>query len=127
MATNTTNKNVAEDEEIRPITIEDSETQAIYTLEFNAESVRFAESRGFDIDEVPKFPVSRIPELFYYAFRMHHKMLPKEKVDKIYDEILPLPEGFLARLQTLYLIPLKEMFPSNEGEERKNTRMTVKF
>ena len=127
MATNTTNKNVAEDEEIRPITIEDSETQAIYTLEFNAESVRFAESRGFDIDEVPKFPVSRIPELFYYAFRMHHKMLPKEKVDKIYEEILPLPEGFLARLQTLYLIPLKEMFPSNEGEERKNTRMTVKF
>lgn len=127
MATNTTNKNVAEDEEIRPITIEDSETQAIYTLEFNAESVRFAESRGFDIDEVPKFPVSRIPELFYYAFRMHHKMLPKEKVDKIYEEILPLPEGFLARLQTLYLMPLKEMFPSNEGEERKNTRMTVKF
>lgn len=127
MATNTTNKNVTEDEEIRPITITDNESGNAYILEFNAESVKFAESRGFDIDDVPKYPVSKVPELFYYAFRMHHKMLPKDKVDKIYDSILPLPEGMLARMQLLYLAPLKSMFTSDGEAERKNTRMTVQF
>ena len=128
MATNTENKNVAEDEEIRPITIRDTETNAVYTLEFNAESVKFAESRGFDVDEVPKFPVLLVPELFYYAFRMHHKSLPREKVNKIFDEIgNPLPKGLVARLQNLYVQPLLAMLPKDDDEERKNTRMTVEF
>ena len=127
MATNVKNTKVTEDEEVRPITITDTETENVYTLEFNAESVKFAESRGFDIDDVPKYPVSKVPELFYYAFRMHHKMLPKDKVDKIYESILPFPEGMLARMQQLYLTPLKSMFTSDGESERKNTRMTVQF
>ena len=127
MATNAKNTEVTEDEEIRPITITDTETGNVYTLEFNAESVKFAENRGFDIDDVPKYPVSKVPELFYYAFRMHHKVLPKDKVDKIYESILPFPEGMLARMQQLYLAPLKSMFTSDGESERKNTRMTVQF
>ena len=127
MATNAKNTEVTEDEKIIPITITDTETENVYTLEFNAESVKYAESRGFDIDDVPKYPVSKVPELFYYAFRMHHKMLPKDKVDKIYESILPFPEGMLARMQQLYLAPLKSMFTSDGESERKNTRMTVQF
>lgn len=127
MATNAKNTEVTEDEKIIPITITDTESGNAYILEFNAESVKFAESRGFDIDDVPKYPVSKVPELFYYAFRMHHKVLPKDKVDKIYESVLPLPEGMLARMQLLYLAPLKSMFASDGDCERKNTRMTVQF
>lgn len=127
MATNAKNTEVTEDEKIIPITITDADTGNAYILEFNAESVKFAESRGFDIDDVPKYPVSKVQELFYYAFRMHHKMLPKEKIDKIYEGILPLPEGMVARMRQLYLIPLTNMFASDGEGERKNTRMTVQF
>lgn len=127
MATNVKNTEVTEDEKIIPITITDADTGNAYILEFNAESVKFAESRGFDIDDVPKYPVSKVQELFYYAFRMHHKMLPKEKIDKIYENILPLPEGMVARMRQLYLIPLTNMFTSDGESERKNTRMTVQF
>lgn len=125
----TKNENITNEEEqieeIRPIVITDNKTGEVYTLEFNAESVRFAEQKDFLMDDIVTKPVSKIPELFYYAFRMHHKYLPKDKINKIYDEIMPLPQTFVARLKDLYYIPLTEMFESR-GEE-KNERMTIQM
>ena len=70
-------------EQVKPIIIHDGENQIDYTLEFNRETIRFAEARGFDIDDVGKYPMSKLPELFYYAFRMHHKNVSREKTDRI--------------------------------------------
>lgn len=59
--------------EVKPMIITDMETGDQYTLEFDKESVRFAESRGFDLDDVAKYPLTKVEELFWYAFRKHHK------------------------------------------------------
>jgi len=128
MANTTTQKTSIDVEEVRPITITDTETGDKYILEFNAESVKFAEARGFDVDDIGKYPMALIPELFYYAFRMHHKHLPKEKVMKIYDFIYDnggFPEKFVSRLKELYLIPLTKMF--DYDNKSKNSRMTVEL
>ena len=58
-----------ENEKVRPIVIHDAENGRDYTLEFDLESVRFAQARGFDSDDIGKFPVIKTEELFYYAFR----------------------------------------------------------
>ena len=53
---------------VKPIIIK-SDTEE-FTLEFNRESIKFAEMRGFKIDEVSSFPMTKVPELFFYAFRI---------------------------------------------------------
>lgn len=123
--TNNVNDSSEEIEELRPIVITDNKTGEEYVLEFNAESVKFAENRNFNMDEIVEKPMTKIPELFFYAFRMHHKFLGKDKIDKIYDKLCPLPEGFVARLKDLYYVPITKMFEVSSGS--KNEEMTVKM
>ena len=51
-------------EKVKPIVLTDKATNETFTLEFNREAVRFAESRGFVIGDVDKFPMT-IYDLFY--------------------------------------------------------------
>ena len=114
-------------EQIKPIILHDNETGTDYTLEFNRDSVRFAEARGFDIDEVGKYPMTRLPELFYYAFRMHHRNISREKTDRIlFEDLGGMPSGMAERLGALYAAPF-EALTNPDGEKAKNSRMTVEF
>ena len=55
--------------EVKPMIITDTESGEKYTLEFDKESIKFAERNGFNIDDLARFPVTKIEELFWYAFR----------------------------------------------------------
>lgn len=111
---------------IEPIKLTDTETGERYVLEFTRDSVRYAESRGFDIEDLPKYPMTKIPELFYYAFRAHHKFVSREKTDKIlFEDMGGVPEGMVERLGELYSVPFESLLPSEE--EGKNVKMTVEF
>lgn len=113
-------------ESVKPIIIHDPENSEDYTLEFNRDSIRFAEARGFDIEDVSKFPLTKVPELFWYAFRMHHKSVSKEKAERIlFDGLGGLPEGVGERLVQLYSVPLEAL--SNDGSKSKNSKMTVEL
>lgn len=118
-----------ENEEVRPLILHDEESGTDYTLEFNRESVKFAESRGFVIDDVDRFPMTKTYELFFYAFRMHHRNVSREKTDKIIDEdwggIAGIPDGVLERLGMLYAAPFGTL---SDGKEDKNPpKVTVQF
>lgn len=114
-------------EEVRPITLTDTENGDKFILEFSRESVKFAEMRGFDIDDVAKFPMTKIPELFYYAFRKNHMKISREKTDRIlFEDLGGMPDGMLERLVMLYSEPFN-VLTSNDGEETKNAKMTVEF
>jgi len=112
---------------VKPIIIHDKENEIDYTLEFSRESVKFAEQRGFSIEEVEKYPLSKCEELFFYAFRMHHKNIAREKTDKLLLElggVMGCPDGFMERLSELYLVP----FSTLKGEEeRKNSKLIVEL
>lgn len=116
-----------ENEEVRPLVLHDEETGADYTLEFNRESVKFAEARGFVIDDVDRFPMTKTYELFYYAFRMHHRNVSREKTDKIIDDwggVANIPDGVLERLGMLYSAPFGTL--RDEGEKNP-PKVTVQF
>lgn len=114
-------------EKVRPIVITDENGEK-FTLEFNREAVRFAEMRGFDLDDVAKTPMTKVPEMFYYAFRMHHKNVSRQKTDKIFFEGIGghsnMPEGFLERLFQLYAEPFNALNDEGEG---KNPTATVEM
>ena len=113
-------------ETINPIILHDAENGIDYTLEFNRETVKFAEGRGFDISDVGKFPMTKLPELFWYAFRMHHKNVSREKTDRIlFEELGGMPDGMAERLGALYSTPF-EALSADEGK-RKNARITVEM
>ena len=118
-----------ENEKVRPIIIHDTDEGRDYTLEFNLESVRFAQQRGFDSDDLSRYPVIKTEELFYYAFRMHHKAVPKEKTDRIlWDKlggISNLPDGFIERLILLYYDPINAVKTAEDGG--KNANVTVEM
>lgn len=115
-------------EQVKPIIIHDAENEIDYTLEFNRESVRFAEQRGFDIDDVSKYPMTKIPELFFYAFRMHHKNISREKTDRIlFDDLGGLPEGAAERLGALYAAPFEALSNKDSDGKGKNSKMTVEL
>jgi hypothetical protein len=115
-------------EQVKPIIIHDEEAGMDYTLEFNRESVRFAEARGFDIDDVGKYPMTKLPELFYYAFRMHHKNISREKTDRIlFDDLGGLPKGAAERLGALYAAPFEALSNKDSDGKGKNSKMTVEL
>lgn len=112
---------------VKPIIITDNDTEQTFTLEFSRESVKFAESRGFIFDDVSKYPMTKIPELFFYAFRKNHKNIAREKTDKILDRMGGIPAGFVERLAELYAEPFEALTILDEGEERKNSPITIEF
>ena len=120
--------NRAENEEVRPLILHDEESGKDYTLEFNRDSIKFAEAHGFVIEDVDRFPMTKTYELFYYAFRMHHKNISREKTDSIIDDdwggVANIPDGVMERIGMLYAVP----FGTLQEEGNKNPpKVTVQF
>lgn len=110
-------------EKVKPITLHTENGE--YTLEFNRETVRFAEQRGFDISDLGKFPMTKIPELFFYSFRMHHRNVSRAETDRIlFEEMGGMSNDVAVRLGELYSAPFEAL--TNE-EAGKNSKVTVEM
>lgn len=99
----------------------------VYELDFSRESIAFAEARGFKIEEVPVYPVTRISELFYYAFRKKHRNVSREKTDKFMEEWGGIPEKVLKRLIELYTQAATANNIQVDEDAEKNETATVEM
>jgi len=124
---------MAKKEKINPFkfTINDGEYAGEqYTLEATRATVKFAESKGFIVSDVGSFPVTQLPDLFFYLFRANHKNVARDKTDKIlFDEFAPVPKEYITRWFELYAEPMTALIATEETEEeaRKNVRVTVEM
>ena len=115
-------------ENVKPIILNDKANNVQYTLEFNKESVKFAEDRGFSLDDMRngRNEYKNLELLFFCSFRMHHKNLPMDKAMKIlYDDLGGYPKGMLERMITLYQQPYASLV--SEEETAKNPQMSVEL
>ena len=110
-------------ERVKPIIIKDKKNNREYTLEFDRDSVRFAESRGFKLEDVDEYVMTKVPEFFWYAFRMHHKSVAMNQAEEILKEIGGLNEAIAKRLVELYV----QTYNALGSEETKNPDMTVEL
>lgn len=116
---------MAEVKRVKPIVLKFEDGRE-YTLEFNRESVRFAEQRGFDINDLGKYPMTKLPELFYYSFRMHHMNVSRAETDRIlFDDLQGMPQGMAERLGELYGSPFAAL--TNDMGDEKNLKVTVEM
>ena len=115
-------------EKVKPIRLIDNETGENYILEFNRDTVKWAEQRGFDPDMVTKFPMTVGADFFFYAFRMHHRNIARDKTDKIlFDYLGGINETtgkILARLMELYYATFSTL---SDEEAQENPRMAVEL
>lgn len=114
-------------EKVNPIRLIDKETDESYILDFDLESIKFADRQGLDPDLVLKFPATQGELLFYCAFRKNHRNVAREKTNKILWEYLG---GFnettgkvFARLIELYYSALGTL----SVEEQENPRVAVEL
>lgn len=109
-------------EKVNPIilTMEDGTE---YTLEFSRKSIEFAEKRGFKMDELSEYMMTRVPELFYYSFGMHHPNITKKQTDDIlFEKLGGLSEEVLTRLGELYAQGYESLINSDTS---KNSTVTI--
>ena len=96
-----------------------------YVLEFSRKTVSDAELAGFNLDELTTKPMTRISELFHYAFKMHQPWITKKETDRILaEEFHGLKEDELVHLAELYSAPFESMVFS-EGDEKNVRRVTI--
>ena len=107
---------------VKPIILRDKKTGAEkYTLEFNQDSVRFAEQRGFKIEDVADYSMNKLPEFFWLAFRMHHPRISRAETDKIlFEDLKGFPDGMVARLGELYSAPFDALRQDPDVENSEN-------
>ena len=110
-------------ERVKPIIIKDKENNREYTLEFDRDAVRFAESRGFKLEDVDDYTMTKVPEFFWYAFRMHHKSVALNQAEEILRQIGGMNEQIAKRLVELWY----QTYDSLGSEETKNPNMAVEL
>lgn len=104
--------------EINYIDIQDEDGRR-YRLQFNRRISESMEREGFvyDMDNKPNLTITT---LFRGAFRMHHKGMMPEKIDKIWK--FQRDKGkLIAYLYILYMKPLGELLEEEESKEENPT------
>ena len=115
------------EDRVKPVKVQDHVSSNTYELDFSRESVKFAESRGFKLDEVTDFPATKIPELFWYAFRKNHKNMALNQTSEILERMGGVTPALLGRLSQLYnQAALTHLIISDE-DAAKNEEVTVEL
>lgn len=112
---------------VKPARLKENSTGKEYELDFSRESIKFAENRGFKLDELSVFPVTRIPEFFFYAFRKNHKNVARSQTDALLEGMGGMTNALLERLIQLYnQAALTHLIATDEDAE-KNSNVTVEL
>lgn len=110
-------------ERIEPIRL-NFEDGTEYVLEFSRKTVSDAEKAGFVRTDVTDKLMTRIPELFYFAFKMHHPTIKREATDKIlFEDLEGLTDELIERLIDLFNAPYETLI--NDRGKPKNPKLTV--
>ena len=84
-----------------------------YELEYNRQSVKTMESRGFVLDEMTSKPMTMIPMLYEGAFIKNCRGIKHQTMDDIYDGISD-KTGFIQALAEMYAETLSTLTEDND-------------
>lgn len=114
------------EDRVKPAIVTDTRDGKEYTLDFNADTIRYAERRGFTVEDLQNFPATKAPEFFIYAFRMHHPTATEKFINGFREHNHGIPQALIVRLMELYQQAIKDcniLIP--DSEEVENPGMLV--
>ena len=113
-------------EKINPIILHDKGQD--YVLDFDLESVKFAEALGFIWDEMATKPATMIPNLWFAAFRRYNKKVSRREADELLEKIGGMTKEISNRLAELYFQAISGLISDEDSaDERKNAEVTVEL
>lgn len=97
-----------------------------YCLEYDRDSIKYMEMRGFDIESIGKMPATMIEILFEGAFYKNHKSLKKAKISEIFKQLESKTE-LVNQLIEMVGETYNSLFDSDdeEGSETKNKNWKI--
>jgi len=122
-------KIIADHERIPSVKITYTPTGEEYELDFSRASAVYAQNHGFNPDDVYTKPTVTIPQLFYYALRMHHQRIALNQAQALFDKLFPdgMPANVVTRLGELYSQASLVGIMVDEEEEGKNPQTAVEM
>lgn len=112
---------------VNSLKIHMKESGETYELDYNRDSVRFAEAREFVPEDVPKFPQTKVEELWFYAFRWHHKGMSRTQTDALLKKVGGVTPKMLERLLLLYSQAQMSNSIQDDEDLEKNASVAVEF
>lgn len=119
--------------EIKPITLTFTETNQVYVLEFDRNTVKMAERNGFPLTPfnqdkiIEEMDMELIEQLFYYSFQKNNRGIAKSITDDIlYNSLGGVSVELLIRLVELYMLPYTTLI-SNTEDNSKNSKVVIDF
>ena len=104
----------------KQLTITDSTSGVIYTLEYTRKTVEMMEKQGFIAADVEKKPMTLLPALFAGAFLAHHRFVKPDVINGIYTRMNHKDE-LIRCLVEMYNEPLVALLDEPEqGDEEGN-------
>ena len=115
------------EERVNPIKIIDKETNHVYILDFDRDSIKFAESQGFDWKLMHSQTVTMTELLWYCAFRRYDKKISREKAVAMLYDLGGMRGEWMDRLSELWLQGMAPLVADDDvsEEDAKNAKMTV--
>ena len=125
--------NIADKEaEVKPIVLRFTDTNQVYTLEFNRQTITYAEKNGFPLNPfnreqvIFEKPIEVLEDLFYYSFMKNHRGISKTITDKIlYDDLGGMSTAIMERLMELYFLGYSSLISTEE--KQKNSTLAVEM
>lgn len=118
--------------EIKPITLTFTDTNQVYVLEFDRNTVKLAERNGFPLNPfnkdkfVDEIDMAKIEELFYYSFQKNNRGVSKQVTDDIlYNELGGISVEMLIRLVELFMLPYTTLINGDESGKVKNSNLAI--
>lgn len=113
---------------INPARITDEQNGRVYELDFNRESIVFAERNHFKLEDALEYPVTGMRDLFYYSFRKNHRNVARDKTDKLIERWGGgIPEALVKRLIQLYQQAQSSNAIIVDEESEKNSGLTLEL
>ena len=101
-----------------------------FTLDFDLDSVRFAEAQGFEWDAISNKPGTMVPILWFSAFRKNHKRVSRKEADDMLEGLGGFTKALSDRLAALYFQALSGIIATDDDENEaveKNAEWTVEL
>lgn len=108
----------------RQIHLTDPVTGLGYTLEFDRDSVVYAESIGFSIAKVRDAVATDMITLFRAAFHKHHPAIGKDDAYAIWDRI-PSKQELFELLMDMFQEPFNALIEEPSEGDSKNVSWVV--
>ena len=96
------------------IKITDTENNRVYVLDFDLESIKYAQNNGFLWEEIDTRSATLIPLIWYTLFRRHEKNVSMAEAEKLLKRLGGMSEALIVHIRQLWEQTLAPLYADEE-------------